>query len=111
VQLAIVIVQDEDAPTLLAALLDEGLEAYAIASTGGFLREGNSTLLIVIPTGGEEQAELIIANYAQSRTEVRTSGLSDATTTELGALAPEPMLVTIAGAIVFGLRVDRLERW
>ena len=39
-RLWVVVVQDEDAGALMPALLDAGLETYAIASTGGFLRRG-----------------------------------------------------------------------
>jgi uncharacterized protein YaaQ len=40
------IVQDEDAGGLLDTLAERGLRATKVSSTGGFLRSGNSTILI-----------------------------------------------------------------
>ena len=45
-KLVIAIVQDTDAPGLTKALLERGFQSTKLASTGGFLREGNTTLLI-----------------------------------------------------------------
>lgn len=45
-KLIVAIVQDTDAPGLTKALLERGLQSTKLASTGGFLREGNTTLLI-----------------------------------------------------------------
>ncbi|MER3557036.1 MAG: hypothetical protein C4302_03585, partial [Thermus sp.] len=45
-KLILAIVQDTDAPGLTKALLEKGFQSTKLASTGGFLREGNTTLLI-----------------------------------------------------------------
>jgi uncharacterized protein YaaQ len=114
-RLWVVVVQDEDAGALMPALLDAGLETYAIASTGGFLRRGNVTVLVALPADTdatvEATARALLADYAQTRTETRTAGLSEAVVHELGGLAPLPLEVGVAGAVVFGLRVARWETW
>jgi uncharacterized protein YaaQ len=46
VKLVVAIVQDDDALRVLRALVERGHRATRIASTGGFLAAGNSTLLI-----------------------------------------------------------------
>mgnify|MGYP000483545963 FL=1 len=52
-KLLIVILQDEDAGAVMERLISEGYRVTRIASTGGFLRRGNVTLLI-----GAEAAEV-----------------------------------------------------
>ena len=45
-KLIIAIVQDEDASRLISSLMNEGYSATKLATTGGFLRSGNTTLLL-----------------------------------------------------------------
>ncbi len=52
-KLLIVILQDGDAGAVMERLIAEGYRVTRIASTGGFLRRGNVTLLI-----GAEAAEV-----------------------------------------------------
>jgi len=45
-KLVIAVVQNEDADAVVDALLEEEFRATRLASTGGFLRRGNTTLMI-----------------------------------------------------------------
>ena len=45
-KLIIAIVQDEDAARLVSNLMNEGYSVTKLATTGGFLRAGNTTLLL-----------------------------------------------------------------
>ena len=45
-KLIIAVVQNEDADTVVDALLEDEFRATRLASTGGFLRRGNTTLMI-----------------------------------------------------------------
>lgn len=45
-KLIIAIVQDEDASRLVSSLMNEGFGVTKLATTGGFLRAGNTTLLV-----------------------------------------------------------------
>ena len=49
-KLIISIVQDEDASDVIEALTDENYRVTKLATTGGFLKSGNTTLM----TGVEE---------------------------------------------------------
>ena len=44
-KLVIAIVQDEDAGRVVSALMDKGFGVTKLATTGGFLRAGNTTLI------------------------------------------------------------------
>lgn len=110
-KLWIIVAQDHDAAALLPALLDEGIEAYAVASTAGFLRQGTITLLVAVTAAHEATASQLLLDYAQTRTEVRTAGLSETTADHLAELVPDPLLVTLTGASIFRLPVLRVEHW
>ncbi|MFH2104467.1 MAG: cyclic-di-AMP receptor [Chloroflexota bacterium] len=45
-RLVIAIVRDADSETILRTLVGDGYRVTQIASTGGFLRRGNATLLV-----------------------------------------------------------------
>lgn len=45
-KLILAILSDHDAEAVLQVLMQQGFRATRIASTGGFLRRGNTTLLI-----------------------------------------------------------------
>lgn len=45
-KLVLAIIHDEDAARLTTALNKEGFQVTKLASTGGFLRVGNTTMLI-----------------------------------------------------------------
>ncbi len=49
-KLIIAIVQDEDASRLVSNLMNEGYGVTKLATTGGFLRAGNTTLLVGVAT-------------------------------------------------------------
>jgi len=62
-KLIIVIVRDVDAGLVVDRLVAEGLRVTRIASTGGFLRRGNVTLLIGVEAG---QVETVIGLLRQT---------------------------------------------
>ena len=59
-KLIIAIVQDEDASRLISNLMSEGYSVTKLATTGGFLRAGNTTLLLGIDDEKIEKAMSII---------------------------------------------------
>lgn len=110
-RLWVIIVQDEDAEGLLLALLEAGIETYTVASTGGFLRRGNATLLVAVGPDEAVTVRALLREYARTRNEVRVPAVSERVSREFGGLVPPPLEMTIAGAIVFELKVARLEAW
>lgn len=59
-KMMIVILGDGDAMTVLPALLEKEFRVTRVASTGGFLRRGNTTLLIGAPAERIDEAFEII---------------------------------------------------
>ena len=92
-KLIVAIVQDEDAGRLVSALMDKGFGVTKLATTGGFLRAGNTTLISVIE------------KICKSREQITAS------TTPMGGAGgvyvPYPIRVTVGGATVFVLEVSQ----
>lgn len=72
-KLIIAVVQNEDADAVVDALLEEEFRATRLASTGGFLRRGNTTLMI---GADEEQVDAVlelIKQHARAAGEVKSA--------------------------------------
>ncbi len=107
-KLVISVVQDKDAGGLLTALMQKGYRATKMASTGGFLREGNSTIFLGIE---EEKVEEVIA-IIKERCHMREQYINPApyAPSAPGTYIPYPMKVEIGGAMIFVIPIDRWER-
>ncbi|HHV78599.1 MAG TPA: hypothetical protein GXX40_03130 [Firmicutes bacterium] len=107
-KLIIAVVQDTDAGRLLNALMKDGHRATKLASTGGFLREGNTTFLIGTEDDKVDEVLGIIEKTCRSRTQLVTPA------TPLGGApgpyASFPVEVLVGGATVFVLNVERFEK-
>jgi uncharacterized protein YaaQ len=92
-KLIIAVVQNEDADNVVDALLEDEFRATRLASTGGFLRRGNTTLMV---GADEEQIDRILDL-------VRANARSGAAPAESGD-APS------AAATVFVLDLEDYQR-
>ena len=54
-RLILAVVRDIDTDSILSKLLPEGFRVTRLASTGGFLRRGSTTLMIGIDEGRENE--------------------------------------------------------
>lgn len=105
-KLLVTIVQDQDVPILLDTLMKEGFSATKLASTGGFLRVGNTTLLIGVEDNKVEKALGVIKQVSRKREQYEIDPM-----TPLGAtVLPKMDRVTVGGAIVFIVEVERFEK-
>ncbi len=62
-KMIVAIVRDTDDDIILHALLDAGFRVTRIASTGGFLRRGNATLLLGVTADQVESAVQVIREH------------------------------------------------
>lgn len=104
-KLIIAIVQDEDAARLVSNLMNEGYSVTKLATTGGFLRAGNTTLISGVQDEKLDEALGIIEKICKSREQITAS------TTPMGGTGgvyvPYPIRVTVGGATVFVLEVSQ----
>ena len=108
-KLIIAIVNNEDAKVITPKLMEEGFSATTLNTTGGFLRAGNTTLLVATEEENIEKVRTIFAQYSNTRNTVRTS-----TTSSLGrGLSGESVAeeVTVGGAVIFLLDVDDVHKF
>ena len=103
-KLIIAIVQDEDASRLVSSLMAEGYGVTKLATTGGFLRSGNTTLLIGVDNEKLDSAMHIVEKVCKSRKQVATAPSPISGTT--GVYVPYPIEVMVGGATIFVLDVE-----
>lgn len=103
-KLVVAVVQDKDSHALSQALVAKGYRATKLASTGGFLRSGNTTFLIGVDDAQVDAVLAIIEETCRRRTQLMPPS-------EVGggteSFAPYPVEVSVGGATVFVLPVDR----
>lgn len=102
-KMIIAIVQDQDTPGLIEDLTDNDFRVTRLSSTGGFLKAGNSTLLIGVEEEEMDEAIRIIEVNCRTRemtTSLMTSGMPGDT------YIPYPVQVKVGGATLFILDVD-----
>jgi uncharacterized protein YaaQ len=102
--LMLAVLQEQDIEPATRALEPLGASVVYMASTGGFLGRKNATLLIGLPAGREEQALKALENSCRQRIEYLTMPLEGSPLP-----MPTPIPVTVGGATVFTLPVERFE--
>jgi len=103
------IVQDQDANELTKALVNAGFRATRLASTGSFLRAGNTTFIMGVENEQLDEALDLIAKTAKQRAEMMTPAMNPATVME--SVVTEPLNVQIGGATVFVQDVEQFHRF
>lgn len=106
-KLVIAIIQDEDVSQLSEELTKCNFRVTRLASTGGFLKSGNTTLMIGVEKEKVEDVFKIIEKICKVR-EITTSLASFTLTGD--TYIPYPIETKIGGATVFTLDVERYEK-
>ena len=108
-RLAVCIVHNRDRNKLTDEMLKAGFKFTVIGSTGGFLREGNSTLLIGVDEGEVEALKAVIQKNCEAREQLVNVMPFEAAPP--GAFVPSPVKVPVGGATVFLINVDEFIRF
>lgn len=100
------IINYDDAQDVINNLMQKGFSITKLATTGGFLKAGNVTVLIGLEESRMEEAFDIIREYSSVRRQVIP------TTAEMGMgfFPSAPVQVEVGGATVFVLNVERFEK-
>jgi uncharacterized protein YaaQ len=108
-KLMTVIVQRADAKGLGAKLRDNGYAFTVIGSTGGFLRQGNTTFLIGIESNEVDATLALIQENCKARTQVVNSSFG---LPQFGEpYVYQPIEVKIGGAVVFVLDLEQFGKF
>ncbi|WP_125154555.1 cyclic-di-AMP receptor [Clostridium rectalis] len=104
-KLIIAVVQDDDSGDLIELLTDSGFRVTKLATTGGFLKSGNTTLMIGVEEDKMDKVINIIEDICKTRKQVVTTPSPVAGTT--GVYVPYPIEVEVGGATIFVVDVDK----
>jgi uncharacterized protein YaaQ len=107
-KLVLTIVQEKDANRLIDALNEANVHATMLASTGGFLREGNATILTGVEDHQIEAVLAVIGRVCHRREQLMTP--IPPVVEPVDSYVTYPVKVEVGGAIVFVLNVERMER-
>lgn len=107
-KLILAIVQEKDSRRLTEALVAAEFQATMLASTGGFLREGNATILI----GTDENKVEDVLAIVQKTCHVREQLVSPLppVVEPVDSYISYPVKVQVGGAIVFVLDVSQMVK-
>lgn len=104
-KLIIAIVHDDDVHNLIDDLNKDDFRVTKLATTGGFLKAGNTTLLMGIEDDRVDSAIEIIKNNCETRNQTVASPTPMAGTA--GVYIPYPIEITIGGATVFVVNIEK----
>ena len=107
-KLVIAVVQGEDATQTVQALSSAGISVTKMASSGGFLQQGNATLLIGVDDDKVDAAIELIRENCRERSQYMTPMPPMVEPGEF--FMPYPVEVQVGGATVFVVDVERFEK-
>ena len=108
-KMLLAIVHNEDAPLLINELNEKKYFVTKLATTGGFLKKGNTTLMI----GAEDdkvQEVIDIIKQECGQHQKLTVNMPYISGTTMVNYATMPMNVEVGGATIFVIDVDRYEK-
>jgi len=105
-KLILAIVSNDDAPEVSSALNSNSFQVTKLATTGGFLSLGNTTLIVGCEDNQVDKVIEIIGNESKRRTEIAPAATSFMT----GEFSAMPVEVTVGGATIFVLDVDKFVK-
>ena len=102
----IVVIQAQDVDNAESALCNLGLKPFRLPSIGGFLGRRNATLLVGVTHETEQDAIQEIRKNCKQRVEYIAVPIESAPLP-----LPSPTPVTVGGAALFDLPIDRYEEF
>ena len=105
-KLILAIVSNDDASSVSAALTKENYSVTRLATTGGFLRAGHTTMIVGTEDDKVDHCIEIIGNESKRRTEIVPSTASY----DIGRYASFPVEVQVGGATIFVLNVEDFRK-
>ena len=108
-KLVITVIHERDKQKIAEALLRNNFKFTKLASTGGFLREGNVTFLIGIDDKRLSELMDVIRDNCKARDQYANFTPPD--TGSIGVFVPSPLKVQVGGAVTFVIDVEQFERF
>ena len=105
-KLVLSIISSEDSSNVLNALNEHHFQVTKLSTTGGFLKKGNTTFITGV---GDDKVDEVI-EIIEKNCNKRTQLLPNTSTLDMGVYSALPFEVTVGGATVFVLDVDKFEK-
>lgn len=105
-KMIVAVVNSDDSNAVMRALTKNGYSVTKLATTGGFLMMGNTTFLIGVEDDKVDGAIEVIASHSKKRKQV----IPASTSYGMGMYAPMPVEVTVGGASIFVMDIERFEK-
>lgn len=105
-KLVIAIVDREDAGAVARGLTQAGFSSTRLATTGGFLGSDNATILV----GADAEKVQTVLGVIKSRSHARRQLLPPDVGGGYGYHPATPVEITVGGATMFVVDVERFER-
>lgn len=110
-KLVFAIVHDEDGPKVMEELNKNGFSVTKMCSSGGFLKAGNTTLLVGVEEDKLEDVIAIIEKKSKSRKQVINTPATPGGMNGInGMYMPYPVEVTVGGATIFVVDVEKFHK-
>ena len=106
-KLILAIVHSDDGNKAISELNKAGFRVTKLATTGGFLRSGNMTLLIGVDEDKIHALKEVFKENCSTRKKIMTTPVS---TGMAGMMTNQPIEVDVGGATLFVLDVESFER-
>ena len=106
-KLIFAIINNDDSPIVSAELIKENFHVTKMASTGVFLKKGNNTFITAVEDEDVDKVIDIIKKYSKKRK--YTAPVDIISSAALGGNMA-PIEITIGGATVFVVNIERFER-
>ena len=105
-KLLIAIVSNDDSSAVITALTKNKFQVTKLSTTGGFLRAGNTTLLVGVEDEKVEECISLIGSESCKRTEMVPATASF----DIGRYTSYPVEVQVGGATIFVLNVEQFVK-
>lgn len=105
-KLILAIVNNDDSSKVQSALTKAGFSITKLATTGGFLMSGNTTLICGTEDEKVEEAISIIGEHSRKRTQMVPASASYG----VGMYTSFPVEVQVGGATIFVIDVEQFKK-
>ena len=107
-KLVLAIINRDDTRAVTINLTKKGFSSTRLATTGGFLMAGTETLLVGVDEEKVQTVIDIIKEFSHSRKQLIPT--NTATEAGYGYFPSAPVEVTVGGATIFVVDIERFER-
>ena len=104
-KLVIAMVQDDDAMDLVDAITEAGFRVTKLATTGGFLKSGNTTLMIGVEADKVQRVIDVVEDVCKTRKQIITTPTP--ITGNVDIYMSYPIEIEVGGATIFVIDVDQ----